>query len=113
MNARALYNKGCSSFYLINSRFTTKNRLSYISITPREVTTYEGLASTKITKVAYFYSNIRGVRERIYTYIVLKLVNYNLILGKRWKHYVRAYIDLDIDRLVIKSKGISILNLEK
>jgi hypothetical protein len=53
-NARALYNEEYSFYSLINSRFTAKHNLPRILVTPREATTYEGLASAKIEEIVYF-----------------------------------------------------------
>jgi hypothetical protein len=112
-NASALVDEGCTSFCLIDERFATKLCLPRIPVSTRQSETYEGPASANISEMVYFHGDIGGISERLFAYVVPKIVNYNIILGKRWKHHVRAYVDPDTDRLVIRSHGISIPNSEK
>ncbi len=112
-NSRALCDEGCSSYALIDSRFAAKHNLPRIPVTPREVVSYEGISSKDITEVAYFQSDIGGMVQRIFAYVVPRIEDYDIILGKPWKHRVGAYIDPDTDRLIIKSRNISLPNEEK
>lgn len=78
---KTLLDTGCLSYGIIDSRFATRHRLQCVPISPIEMSSFEGERSP-VTEVVVVEIDIDGYKEaKVFFYIVLRLEDYDLILG--------------------------------
>ena len=108
--AKTLIDDGCSSYGLIDSKLAARLSLPRIPIKPRAISGFENVSGHSIQEVAYFSIDVGGMKHRLFAYVVPKLLDHDLILGKQWMKHYNAIIDPTADTLEIRSVGISLPN---
>jgi len=79
--AEILIDTGCLSHRLYDPRFTRKNKLTRLKITPRQVTSVDGKLTAVIDEVIAVNLDLDGHREeKVFLYVSL-IGHYDMILG--------------------------------
>ena len=113
-NAKALIDSGCDAYGLIDANFASRLKLPRIPIPPRGTIGFDSPTRAKITDVAWCTLDIGGHRQRrVYLYIVPRIYEHDIILGRPWMKSQDAYIDPKEDKLIIRSSGVQVKNTEK
>lgn len=82
--ADTLIDTGCLAYGLCDPRFAQKHKLTRISITPRDITGFDGKFSSSIDEIAVVSLDLDGYREeRVFLYVA-PISDYNMILGMPW-----------------------------
>jgi hypothetical protein len=82
--ADTLIDTGCLSYGLCDTRFARKHNLPRIPIKPRDITGFDGKASSTVNEVAVVSLDLDGYREeRVFMYVT-PIGDYNMILGMPW-----------------------------
>jgi predicted aspartyl protease len=110
--ATTLFDDGCESYGMIDSSFAKKLNLPRIPIRKMMgLSTFEAPTDKAITEVAFASLDIGGHHQRrVFLYVVPKLLDYDMILGKPWRRSQDAYVDPERDTLIIRSSGIELKN---
>jgi predicted aspartyl protease len=82
--ADTLIDTGCLSYGLCDSRFARKHNLPRIPIKPRDITGFDGKASSTVNEVAVISLDLDGYREEQVFMYVTPISDYNMILGMPW-----------------------------
>jgi RNase H-like domain found in reverse transcriptase/Reverse transcriptase (RNA-dependent DNA polymerase)/Integrase zinc binding domain/Chromo (CHRromatin Organisation MOdifier) domain len=101
-----LIDSGCLSYGVMDSRFAAKHQFPRIPCGPYALQSVERVSPGAITEAAYVKIDIGGrVMEKAYFYIVPKIEEYPVILGKPWLRHEKAVKDVSAGTLTFKDTG--------
>ena len=98
----ALIDTGCLAYGLINERLVQKLQLPRISIQPRAIQSVDKVTAAQIHQVTHVTMDISGYKKDVHFYIVPRIEEYQLILGRPWTIQEKVIIDDSRDRLMIQ-----------
>jgi hypothetical protein len=109
--AKTLIDTGCLSYGIVSQKFVSKHQLQCVPISPRQISSFEGVIPDEVTEVAAASIDIDGhYEERAFFYVVPRVKSYDMILGTPWVERQDVRLNLPQSECVIKSTNTVVRN---
>ena len=101
-----LINSGCLSYGIINSRLADRLHLPRIPCGPIRLQAVNQVTSNAITEAVCIKLDVGGrVTPKAYLYVLPKMKEYSMILGRPWLRLEHAVKDVEAGTLTFKDTG--------